>query len=141
MKRLFAITIAIVITVLFWYGVESSEVEDGTDLIRESLNKSALIEDRYIAVFKENCTEEDINYVVAAMGQAARNGLAGDGPVKNFSTLAHLTSGIMGIIFNGDKAAVDKVKFMCVCGQPPSGGPGNTLQRISLLGCSLWQQP
>jgi len=133
MKRLFAITIAIFITALCWHGVEGSEVED----LRESLNKSALIKDRYIAVFKENCTEEDINYVVAAMGQAARNGLAGDGPVKNFSTLAYLTSGIMGIIFNGDKAAVEKVN--CVCVARASGGPGNTgntPQRISLLWCS-----
>jgi len=112
MKRLLAITIAIFITVpLCWYGVESSDLEDEV----ESLNKSAVIKDRYIAVFKENCTEEDINYVEAALGQAARNGLEANGSVKNFSTLARLTTGIMGIVFNGDKAAVEKVTVCVVC--------------------------
>ena len=114
MRRLLPITIVIVITVILCrFGVESSNVEDELDL-KESLNKSAQIKNRYIAVFKENCTEEDINYVVAAMGQAARNGLAGNGPVKNFSTLAHLTAGIMGIIFDGDKAAAEKVSICFV---------------------------
>ena len=104
-RKMERVLFTIITALCFWYGVESNdEIE-----ITESLSKRAVIKDRYIAVFKENCTEEDMNYVEAAMGQAVRDGFAGIGPVKNFSTLAHLKSGIMGIIFDGDEAAAEKV--------------------------------
>ena len=75
-------------------------------------NKSSIIKNRYIAVLKSNCTEEDIHYVVGAVREAQKDGLSGAGSVKNFSTLVYLTSGIMGFVFDGDFASVDKVQTM-----------------------------
>ena len=75
------------------------------------LNESAVISNRYIVVLKENCTEEDIHYVVGTVRQAQKDGLSGVGSVKNFSTLVYLTSGIVGFVFDGDQASVNKVFY------------------------------
>jgi len=73
-------------------------------------NKSTLIKNRYIAVLKKNCTEEDIHYVVGTVRGSVKNGLSDVGSVQNFSTLVYLTSGIVGFVFDGDPASVDKVR-------------------------------
>ena len=74
------------------------------------VNKSATIKNRYIVMLKKNCTEEDIHHVVGSVRQAQKDGLTGVGSVKNFSTLVYLTSGIIGFVFDGDLASVDKVQ-------------------------------
>lgn len=70
----------------------------------------SIIKNRYIAVLKSNCTEEDIHYVVGTVREAQKDGVSGAGSVKNFSTHVYLTSGIMGFVFDGDVASVDKVQ-------------------------------
>ena len=74
------------------------------------VNRSATIKNRYIVMLKKNCTEEDIHHVVGSVRQAQKDGLTGIGSVKNFSTLVYLTSGIIGFVFDGDLASVDKVQ-------------------------------
>ena len=93
--------ISFVVTVLLRLG-NSVDLDSLT-------NKSSIIKNRYIAVLKSNCTEEDIHYVVGTVREAQKDGLSGAGSVKNFSTLVYLTSGIMGFVFDGDFASVDKV--------------------------------
>lgn len=103
MKNTFLILLLVVVTLL--------RLGISFDLDR-LINKSAIIENRYIAVLKSNCTEKDIHHVVGSVRGAQKDGLSGAGSVKNFSTLVYLTSGIVGFVFDGDPASVDKVKAM-----------------------------
>lgn len=100
MKNTFLILLLVVVTLL--------RLGISFDLDR-LINKSAIIENRYIAVLKSNCTEKDIHHVVGSVRGAQKDGLSGAGSVKNFSTLVYLTSGIVGFVFDGDPASVDKV--------------------------------